>query len=53
MIDLLVVWCKGGEAKVCNSYLVTRFVFYLLDQDVVEFNVSMDNFLPLKEIQGK
>jgi len=51
--EKLISWSEACKAKVSYSYLKICVVLYLIDKDILKFNISVNNLLFLKEIKSE
>lgn len=50
----IISWGMNSESKICYlDLIVFALVFYLVNEDIVRFDISVNNLLLLKEIKGE
>ncbi len=50
MLNHFVIRSEGCEAEIGYSNFISCLIFYLCDEDIIKFDIAMNNFLFMKEI---
>ena len=53
MGDELIVWGESRQAEVSDADLALGFLLNLVDQNVLQLNVTMDDVLLLEQVQSE